>query len=92
MVPWRPHKLRLFNPLLTPLFHEHSQSVFIVLFYIISEIYDTDFAGQVVYKPQVLSVSSKELVPIAATVKSRYNAPAFSANFYQSVDIAIHNV
>ncbi len=47
----RPHKLRLFSPLFTPLFHEHSRRVFGVLLYAILEFCDTDFAGQVVYKP-----------------------------------------
>ncbi len=35
--PLMPHKLRLFSPLLTPLFHEHSYRVFSVLLYAISE-------------------------------------------------------
>ncbi len=33
------------------LFHEHSHRVFGILLYGISEFCDTDFAGQVVYKP-----------------------------------------
>ncbi len=64
--PWRPHKLRLFSPSLTPLFREHSQRVFGILLYAISESCDTKFAGQVVYKPWGLSVSSKALMPITA--------------------------
>ncbi len=48
---WTPHKLKLFSPLLTPLFNEHSHRVFGVLLYAISEFCDNDFAGQVVYKP-----------------------------------------
>ncbi len=40
-----------------PLFHERSHRVFGVLLYAISEFCDTDFAGQVVYKPWVLSMS-----------------------------------
>ncbi len=63
---WRPHKLRLFSPLLTFLFHEHSHRVFGVLLYAISKFCDTDFAGQVVYKPWVLSVSSEAPMPITA--------------------------
>ncbi len=49
--PWISHELRLFSPMLTPLFHEHSHRVFHVLLYAISEFCDTDFAGQIVYKP-----------------------------------------
>ncbi len=64
--PWRSHKLRLFSPLLTPLFHEHSHRVFGVLLYAISESFDTGFAGQVVYKPWVLSVSSEAVMLITA--------------------------
>ncbi len=61
--PWRPHKLRLFSPLLTPLFHEHSRRVFRVLLYAISESCDTDFAGQIVYKPRPsYSMLSQSLV------------------------------
>ncbi len=52
----KAHKLRLSSPLLTSLFREHSHRVFSVLFYAISESYDTDFAGQVVYKPWILCV------------------------------------
>ncbi len=62
---WRPHKLRWFSPLLTPLFHEHSHRVFGMLLNAISESCDTDFTGQVVYKPWVLSVSSEALMPIS---------------------------
>ncbi len=54
------------SPLLTHLFYEHSHRVFGVLFYAISESCDTDFAGQVVFKPWVLSVSSEALMPITA--------------------------
>ncbi len=64
---WFPHKFRLFSPLLTSLFHEHSHRVFGALLYTISESCDTDFADQVVYKPWVLSVSSEVLVPIQQT-------------------------
>ncbi len=64
--PWRSHKLRLFSPLLTLLFQGHLHTVFGVLLYAISEFCDTDFAGQVVYKPWVLSVSSEALIPITA--------------------------
>ncbi len=66
MGPRRCHKLKLFSPLLTRLFHEHSHWVLIILLYAISESCDTDFAGQVVYKPWVLSVSSEVLVSITA--------------------------
>ncbi len=31
MRPWRAYKLRLFSPLLIPLFHEHSHTVFSML-------------------------------------------------------------
>ncbi len=51
VVLWRPHKLSLFSPLLTPLFHEHLHWVFGVLLYAISESCDTDFVSQVVHKP-----------------------------------------
>ncbi len=66
VVLWRPHKLRLFRPLFTPLFHEHLHGVFGVLLYAILESCDTNFAGQVVYKPWGLSVSSEALMPITA--------------------------
>ncbi len=62
--PWRPHKLRLFSTLLTPLFNEHSHRVFGVLLFAISESCDTDFAGQIIYKPWVLTVSSEALMSI----------------------------
>ncbi len=39
----------------------------------ISEFTDTDFAGQVAYKPWVLSVSSKTLMPITAILISAAN-------------------
>ncbi len=55
--------LNPFSPLLTPLFHEHSHRVFGVLLYAISKSCDTDFTGQVIYKPWVLSMSSEALVP-----------------------------
>ncbi len=64
--PWKPHELRLFSPLLTPLFREHSFRVFSVLFYVTSKSCETDFNGQVVYKPWVLSVSFEALMPITA--------------------------
>ncbi len=66
MGPWRPPKLRLFSPLLTLLFHEHSRRVFGVLLYAISDSCDTDVAGQVLYKPWVLSVPYEALMPITA--------------------------
>ncbi len=47
-----------------PFFHDHSLRVFGVLLYAISEFCNTDFAGQVVYKPRVLPVSSEALMPI----------------------------
>ncbi len=56
----------LFSPLLTYLFHEHSHRVFSVLHHATSEFCDTNFAGQTVYKPWVLSVSSEALMPITA--------------------------
>ncbi len=68
--PWRPHKLRLFGPLLTPLFHEHSHRVFGLLLYAILQSCDSEFAGQVVYKPWVVSVSSEVLMPITAILIS----------------------
>ncbi len=64
--PWRPRKLGLFSPLLTPLFHEHLRRLFSFLLYAISESCDTIFADQVVYKPWVLSVSSEAFMPITA--------------------------
>ncbi len=42
--PCRPHNLRLFSPLLTPLFHEYAHGVFGELLYAISEFRDTDLA------------------------------------------------
>ncbi len=68
MGPSKPRKLRLFSPLLIPLFHEHSYSVFGILLYAMSESYGTVFAGHVVYKPWVLSVSSQALMTIIANL------------------------
>ncbi len=48
------------------LFHKHAHRLFGVLLYAISESCDTNFAGQVVYKPWVLSASSEALMPITA--------------------------
>ncbi len=65
----RLHKIRLFSPLLTSLFHDHLHRVFAVLLYAISGSCDIDFAGQVVYKPWVPSLSSEVLMPITAILK-----------------------
>ncbi len=62
-----PHKLRLFSPLLVPLFLEHSHWVSMSYSMLpTSESCDTDFAGRVVYKPRVLSVSSAALMSTTA--------------------------
>ncbi len=47
-------------------FQKHSHNVFGILLYAISESYGTNFVGQVVSKPRVLSVPSEALVPITA--------------------------
>ncbi len=50
--PWRPYKLRLFCPLFTSLFHEHSHRVFSVLLYAILGSCDNNFAGRLFINPE----------------------------------------
>ncbi len=64
--PWGPHRLRIFSPLRIPFFASIRVVFSLSYMYTISESYDTNFSGHVVYKPWVLSVSSEALVPIAA--------------------------